>query len=1136
MLFSLTRHLSILDLQETRNSSRRAQWLYLRKVKSYVLILLSLTSILAVYLPAIMPLAHATPIACTSTSPCALSPKVTNAFNAGLGYIASEVKVDQSSSAYYDGQTTAYGGTGPHIWIGLEGMLSNSARSMRNPEVNIQTLQISVTITDSSGNAFSPQADSNNRGGITTSIWDTPHSTGDSTDYAGLITDLSTWLIGALGVPTPLNMATSQSTRGTSDGLNGLFKESNTVRAQWTYYPDGFVGTSPPFGNNWVYNGNTVSAPLWDKAIRLELVPNFLTPDVYTIAISTKANRGYCDLDTSYAANIDCNAADTQTQTYSFKYVYESDAGNDGDASDSLPSAGGNPRSINQRGSFTGFLYGVDTADVYSFLVGGGEIVAFAETPPSTAEFRLTVYDTDGLTRIQTADQGIGATSGIQFTSSSGGTYFAMVEIVSGWGAYSFRLTNGFKMSASPSTSSLGLAGTSSSVTSTITLGSVGNFNDRVALSASVSPSVPNALTTSFNVVSSQVVISPTTDSSTNVYSPHLVNYPERAFVQDDLHAFFQSATDNAGAVIPADYDYGYTLPSTAGISKLEVGPVHFESTCCGNPDPTPIPSVIVGGQSFSIPNNIHYNTGCSLCPQPTSWYTQSWIDISSQIPQITSTQFSLTYQESSTGTSTEGYVDWLPIRVTYTSVPLSPGSSDSRVLTVSSSASTPPGIYTVTVTGSTTGGISLTVPVTVTVQDFQITTDVQSMKLSIGQSATTTITVSPVNGFTGTVTLFVSAPGGYTAGLTTNTVAGGSGTSVLTISHTGTAQFDPATITVSGVSGARTQTTSITVINPPPTFSLSSAPSSIVITAGQSKSLTITVTSLYGFTGSVSLIQSTPSGLTCSALNPSTVSLTSSTTTATSTLSCSASPASVYTLNVTGTSGSIVISTFAPFTVQGPPSLDGSTWSSCSHNTNSCSATLSTSHSNDIIIVYAMEVLDLQPSCTFSVTDTAGLTWTSRGGVSGRNDGTTGYNRDQLQEFWAYSTGKLSSDTITESISGCAGVYGGEYNGLQAFGVTGANFNNPFDPNTSLPGLRSGGSTVPSVTISTSNTNDMIIGVVQYSNGALSQGTGFTAIISVGGASSEYLLASSTVTNYAVGFGNYAPQYWESIADAIQA
>jgi hypothetical protein len=219
---------------------------------------------------------------------------------------------------------------------------------------------------------------------------------------------------------------------------------------------------------------------------------------------------------------------------------------------------------------------------------------------------------------------------------------------------------------------------------------------------------------------------------------------------------------------------------------------------------------------------------------------------------------------------------------------------------------------------------------------------------------------------------------------------------------------------------------------------------------------------------------------------------------------------------------------------------VDGANLTGCGHSTNSCSTTLTTTHTNDIIMVYTFESLDLQTSCTFTVQDTSGLIWNLRGSVSGRNDGTTGSNRDQNAEFWAQASRPLSSDTVTESILGCASVqYGGEYNGLYAIGISGAKFNSPFDSHNAQAVGAAGYSNTPSVSISTSDSNDMIIGVAQQSSfGTLTPGTGFTVIQATGpgGAASEFQIVRSPLTGLPVSFGDDTTWYWEELADAISS
>ena len=229
--------------------------------------------------------------------------------------------------------------------------------------------------------------------------------------------------------------------------------------------------------------------------------------------------------------------------------------------------------------------------------------------------------------------------------------------------------------------------------------------------------------------------------------------------------------------------------------------------------------------------------------------------------------------------------------------------------------------------------------------------------------------------------------------------------------------------------------------------------------------------------------------------------------------------------------------STDYPTNSPGQPQIDGSAIAECSNLTQSCSVAFQTSHPNDIIIVFTSETLDqVAASCTFSVSDTAGLSWTLRAGVSGRNDGTTGSNRDQIAEFWAKSTGALSSDMINESISNC----GPNYNGLQVFAISGANFNSPFDPNSALPGTGtdaiSGQQATTSATISTTNSKDLVFAGVQHGTGAVaSPQSGFTSIISIGGYGAEYQIENSIVTNFAVTFSFGVSSYWQEIADAIQ-
>src|SRR5438094_3557853 len=333
---------------------------------------------------------------------------------------------------------------------------------------------------------------------------------------------------------------------------------------------------------------------------------------------------------------------------------------------------------------------------------------------------------------------------------------------------------------------------------------------------------------------------------------------------------------------------------------------------------------------------------------------------------------------------------------------------------------------------------------------------------------------------------------------------------------------------------------------NTTPDFGLSASPSSLTITAGSSGTSTVTVTSFNNFTGTVSLQATvTPAGPSLS-LDPSSVPV-SSGGSGSSVLTVSTTNATApgfYKLTVTGTSGSSSHTTAILVTIVSPAAgslgIDASAEAGCGHDTNSCSATLSTLHGYDLIIVYAIESLDLQTSCNFSVNDTAGLYWTLRGSVSGRNDGTTGSDRDQIAEFWAASPSVLSSDIITESISGCASIeHGAEYNSLLVVAIAGANLSSPFDPDVSLPASASDYSNTPALALSTGNSQDMIISAGQQSSfGTLTPGPGFSQIFSngPGWSAEEYQIVNATQTNLTVTYVDDATWYWEIMGDAVQA
>jgi len=125
------------------------------------------------------------------------------------------------------------------------------------------------------------------------------------------------------------------------------------------------------------------------------------------------------------------------------------------------------------------------------------------------------------------------------------------------------------------------------------------------------------------------------------------------------------------------------------------------------------------------------------------------------------------------------------------------------------------------------------------------------------GQTGTSTITVSPTNGFTGTVALTCSGtPAGATCSFSPTSLT--TGTSTMTVTTTSTTPIASSVITVTGTSGATVHTTKVNLLVSAaavPDFTLSAgAISAASVAPGASATSIITVGSVAGFSGTVAL------------------------------------------------------------------------------------------------------------------------------------------------------------------------------------------------------------------------------------------------------------------------------------------
>ena len=176
---------------------------------------------------------------------------------------------------------------------------------------------------------------------------------------------------------------------------------------------------------------------------------------------------------------------------------------------------------------------------------------------------------------------------------------------------------------------------------------------------------------------------------------------------------------------------------------------------------------------------------------------------------------------------------------------------------------------------------------------------------VSVGSVGTSTVTVTPLNGFNSPVTF---APSGWPAGITATF-----GSSLVTISVGASVTPGPFTLTVNGTSGTLSASTTIpltVVAGSSPSFTLTATGATASV--GATATSTVIVATLNGFNSAVTLTASGwPAGITGTfGTNPATAS-------SIVTISVSAGVAAgPYTLTVNGTSGAVNKTTTIALTV----------------------------------------------------------------------------------------------------------------------------------------------------------------------------------------------------------------------------
>jgi Galactose oxidase-like, Early set domain/PKD domain len=294
----------------------------------------------------------------------------------------------------------------------------------------------------------------------------------------------------------------------------------------------------------------------------------------------------------------------------------------------------------------------------------------------------------------------------------------------------------------------------------------------------------------------------------------------------------------------PADIPPTGTITSPSTPVTITAGQSVFFAGSGSDPDGTisayswTLPGGSPSGSSLATPGNVIYSSAGTFTATFTVTDNANVTDPNPPTRTITvnpAPDFSLSASPSSRSTARGGNVAYtvsvsalngfsgavnfsvsgLPSVAAASFVPTSITGSGSSTLTVSTSASTPVGTYTLTITGAA-GALSHSVNATLSVNsggDFSLSASPTTLQVPRGGSRSDNVTVSALQGFTGTISLTLAGlPVRASATWSPSTVSG-SGTSVLTIRANKPARSGTYNLTITGTSGSLLHSIPLTLV-----------------------------------------------------------------------------------------------------------------------------------------------------------------------------------------------------------------------------------------------------------------------------------------------------------------------------------
>ena len=472
------------------------------------------------------------------------------------------------------------------------------------------------------------------------------------------------------------------------------------------------------------------------------------------------------------------------------------------------------------------------TASVYPYVYGnngysGTATFSISGLPSGiTASFSpnpVTFSSSPGSSQITfTASSSVAAGSYIATLTASSGSVTASTSITLTVAVPSFTLSGGTALT-------LGQGGTSSAY---IYVSGINGFNGNVTLSVSGLPTgVTAAFGTNPTAYNSYLTFAATSAAPTGTYTVTVTGTSGSltATTTISLTIASPSFTLGNGSTVTvgqggsySTYIYvngsnGFNGNVTLSVSGLPTG-----VTAAFGTNPTTYSSQLTFTASSSAPTGSYSVTVTGTSGSATATTT---VALTVVTPSFTLSPGGSSYTLSQ-GSSTSSYlyltgangfsgavslsVTGLPPGVTV-GFGSNPTSSYYTTMTITASGSAMPGNSTVTITG-TWGSItaSTTMIIAVTGPTFALAAVPGSMNIFPGATATTSVAVIPVLGFSGNVSFSISGlPTGVTAAWNPTTSSTGS---VLTLTASSTAAVGKATAIITGTSGALTVNAQIPV------------------------------------------------------------------------------------------------------------------------------------------------------------------------------------------------------------------------------------------------------------------------------------------------------------------------------------